>query len=100
MWWSDILNVFGQPIMDRYPGLVAGTGRPLAGFEVIQRSLITKPDSWGSPATEKHVLMDVNVGVNTPSDTKSRVRGPHLDNPRELVAGLLYMPDGDDDIAA
>lgn len=32
-------------------------------------------------------------GVNTPTRTVSRVRGPHLDNPRELYAGLFYMPD-------
>lgn len=31
-------------------------------------------------------------GLNTPSPTLSRVRGPHLDNPKELFAGLFYMP--------
>lgn len=31
-------------------------------------------------------------GLNTPSPGLSRVRGPHLDNPRELMAGLFYMP--------
>lgn len=31
-------------------------------------------------------------GINTPTEKTSRVRGPHLDNPRELYAGLFYMP--------
>lgn len=35
-------------------------------------------------------------GVNTPSPVLSKVRGPHLDNPKELYAGLFYMAtDGD-----
>lgn len=35
-------------------------------------------------------------GVNTPTGSASRVRGPHLDNPRELYAGLFYMPSDED----
>jgi hypothetical protein len=31
-------------------------------------------------------------GINTPSPTLSSVRGPHLDNPSEIYAGLFYMP--------
>lgn len=31
-------------------------------------------------------------GINTPTDQLSRVRGPHLDNPCELYAGLFYTP--------
>ncbi len=35
-------------------------------------------------------------GINTPTKKESRVRGPHLDNPRELYAGLFYMPTDED----
>jgi len=41
------------------------------------------------------VGMRCQPGLNTPSETLSKVRGPHLDNPLELYAGLFYMePDG------
>lgn len=35
-------------------------------------------------------------GLNTPTEGKTKVRGPHLDNPRELFAGLFYMPTDED----
>lgn len=36
--------------------------------------------------------MDCQIGINTPVLTKGSVRGPHVDNPVEEFAGLLYMP--------
>lgn len=38
------------------------------------------------------IVLDAQVGCNTPTTTASSVRGPHVDNPIELFAGLLYMP--------
>jgi hypothetical protein len=37
------------------------------------------------------VGMRCQPGLNTPSEDLSKVRGPHLDNPLELYAGLFYM---------
>jgi hypothetical protein len=41
------------------------------------------------------VGMECQPGINTPSPVLSRVRGVHLDNPRELYAGMLYMGEGE-----
>ena len=38
------------------------------------------------------ILMDCNVGCNTPG--LGRVRGPHTDNPKEIWAGLWYFGEG------
>jgi len=38
------------------------------------------------------LTLDCQIGINTPVTEVSRVRGPHLDNPIELIAGMLYMP--------
>mmetsp|Transcript_29505 Transcript_29505/g.56677 ORF Transcript_29505/g.56677 Transcript_29505/m.56677 type:complete len:312 (+) Transcript_29505:204-1139(+) len=37
------------------------------------------------------VLLDCQVAINTPVRARSAVRGPHLDGPGELWAGLLYL---------
>ena len=39
------------------------------------------------------IQMDCQIGVNTPVLERSRVRGPHVDNPVEIFGGLLYMGD-------
>ncbi len=38
------------------------------------------------------LTLDCQIGINTAVTKASRVRGPHLDNPIELIAGMLYMP--------
>ena len=40
-------------------------------------------------------LLDTQLAINTPVTERSSVRGPHIDDPRELYAGLLYMPSED-----
>lgn len=35
--------------------------------------------------------MDCQVAMNAPVKTKSAVRGPHVDGPAEMWAGLLYF---------
>jgi hypothetical protein len=37
------------------------------------------------------VVLDCQLGINTAPTEPGRVLGPHLDNPVELFAGLLYM---------
>lgn len=37
------------------------------------------------------VVLDCQIGMNTPVLSRSRVRGPHVDNPIEIFGGLLYM---------
>jgi len=47
---------------------------------------------------EVDVLMDAQICMNTPVTTyPSSVRGPHVDLPQKLFAGLLYLRDDEDD---
>lgn len=40
--------------------------------------------------------IECQPGINTPSPVLSKVRGPHLDNPKEIYAGLFYMASDSD----
>jgi len=42
------------------------------------------------------VILDFQIAINTPVFKKDTVRGPHLDNLKELYAGLCYLKDSDD----
>lgn len=42
---------------------------------------------------KSEIVLDCQIGVNTPVKQRSRVRGPHVDNPVEIFGGLLYMGD-------
>lgn len=64
--WDRIFELFGDEIAKRYPKL---------------------PNA---------VRFECQPGVNTPSHVLSKVRGPHLDNPKELYAGLFYMASDSD----
>lgn len=41
----------------------------------------------------KAVGTDCQIGLNSPVTEKSTVIGPHVDNPKEIYAGLFYMRD-------
>lgn len=45
---------------------------------------------------EARLQHDCFFSVNTPVDQESSVKGPHLDNPRELFAFLIYFPEPGD----
>lgn len=46
---------------------------------------------------EADIYLDCQLSVNTPVKEKSTVNHPHVDNPLELWASLLYMKEPDDD---
>lgn len=43
------------------------------------------------------IYLDCQLSINTPVKEKSTVNHPHVDNPLELWAALLYMKEPDDD---
>lgn len=48
-------------------------------------------------ATQAPIQLDCQLAINTPVTRRGSVRGPHIDDPRQLYAGLLYLPsDGDE----
>ena len=42
------------------------------------------------------ILTDCQIGINTPCESESFVRGPHIDNLNEVYAGLFYLKHKDD----
>jgi len=82
------LDLFGPAIRDLYPQLAERHGPDLAlRSGVRQRDLFRDAD----------VLLEAQACVNTPPITTSTVRGPHVDLPDKLFAGLFYLRHPDDD---
>ena len=46
---------------------------------------------------DTEMLLDAQICANTPADTPSSVRGPHVDTPEAIFAGLLYLRHPNDD---
>ena len=42
------------------------------------------------------VLLDFQIGINTPVEKVVSVRGPHIDNKKSIYTGLCYLKDSDD----
>lgn len=80
--WHGVLSAFGRHIREYYPHL-----NDLRFYRTSVRG-----------AGDGLMQLDCQPGVNTPQTTRSRVRGPHLDNPIELYAGMLYMGEGEGDL--
>ena len=45
---------------------------------------------------KSNFVIDCQPGINTPVKQKSSVRGPHVDNPVELIGGLFYLKNDND----
>lgn len=85
-WWNELVDVFGPSIERFYPDL----HRQFRGNSL--RTALT-----GVRFRQKDDLdLECQIGLNTPVTKVSRVRGPHVDDPVELIAGLFYMRLPDD----
>ncbi len=76
--WREIVEVFEEELLQAYDG-----------------SLDDCVNTRG--VTQSGFMMDCQVSINTPAESIGTVRGPHVDNPKKLVAGLFYMRKYDDD---
>lgn len=83
-----VLSAFAPAIRARYPWLEDHMG-PIAGW----RAGLRRRDGFD----RADVLVDAQICLNSPVITgASAVRGPHVDKPDKLFAGLFYMrPDHD-----
>lgn len=77
--WLEFCRHFGDVVRFQFPELEHKYG-PMRKWETGLRG---RDDAF--------VLLECQIGLNTVSPKKGRVRGPHLDNPKELAAGLLYF---------
>lgn len=73
-WYQRLMEVFGPhlgDIMAKLPSQLSLGVRGTGTFDLV---------------------LDCQFAVNSPSDKPSSVRGPHIDSPDEILAGLFYMP--------
>jgi hypothetical protein len=89
---DEVLDKLGDVIGEAYPDLIsamtrkAPDGRPRAG---VRRH--------SDKAEACELALDCQIGINSPVTVEgTSVIGPHLDNPKELYAGLFYMRHPDD----
>lgn len=75
--YLQILDRFGPFFREYYPHL------DLKNFRTARRY----------SGEDADIYLDCQIGINTPVKKKSTVSVPHLDSPKELWAGLLYMRD-------
>jgi len=85
--WADHLDRV-------HPDFRAAFGRPLAELRALPR----RPGKRGNAANRgADIVLDCQFGMNSPVVQPTSVRGPHLDNPAKLFAGLLYFRARGDD---
>ena len=79
---KEIFHIFGKDIINNYPPM---------------KNNLVQEHHCGIRFLEKNDFnLDTQFVINTPVDEKSSVIEPHLDNPIEFFAGLLYMRNIDD----
>jgi len=91
--WNDFLRLFGDEVRRRYPELEI-----ILGDLAKARRGIRYVDEYD----QADVLQDCHISINTPClSGGTQVRSAHVDDPKKLYAGLLYLrPDDDDSTGA
>lgn len=85
--YAEVLDIFGSAIEKLHPSIRSYRDKPLRDFTVGIRGVDRDTD----------LVLESQYGVNSPVKKVSSVRGPHVDNPVELWAGLLYFRPEEDD---
>mgnify|MGYP001204580641 CR=1 FL=1 len=65
-------------------------------YKVEKERLFTKDNIGVRFEKNNYLNLDCQFVINTPTSGETKVIEPHLDNPVELYAALLYMKDVDD----
>ncbi|KAK3244253.1 hypothetical protein CYMTET_46127 [Cymbomonas tetramitiformis] len=80
--YKEVIRIFGEAVKQHRPDIEIDNNKSLADLNVALRYT-------EDLATD--LVMDCQVGMNSPSKSMSTVRGPHHDAPEEVWAGLLYF---------
>ena len=93
VFFRELLRFWASALEREYPGLEARFGKPL---EMLSTGMRYK--SWEkTPENLKaDMMLDCQFGINSPVTAPCSVRGPHVDKPHKLFAGLLYFRRPDD----
>ncbi len=82
LFWEEIKSKFGPEIVATHPG----TFQDMDSLDRLSVGMRHK-------GATTDVVLDCNIGLNTPVLEAGRVRGPHIDNPVEIWAAMFYMRD-------
>lgn len=90
--YSEFLELFSDALDQYYPDLNEALPRRMAEHTVAMR----QPNEDRNPENLSHdVSLECQFYVNF-TEKPRQVRGPHIDRPSELFAGLLYFRREDD----
>jgi hypothetical protein len=92
--FRELLDFWREGLAREYPDLERRFGKPL---DQVTTGLRRRGVAKTAENLDADVMMDVQFGVNSPVSEPSTVRGPHVDKPEKLFAGLLYFRDPLDD---
>jgi len=85
--FKKIVDIFYDDILKIYPKI----------SELLDNSFFADPNFLNirkfKETNNYNFVADCQPGINTPCSKKTAVRGPHVDNPAELIAGLFYLRD-------
>lgn len=88
----EFIDKLGQALRELHPELESEMGKPFKQFVVGMR-----PGGKENPMAEgADISMECQFYINLTKQLRT-VRGPHLDRPSELFAGLLYFRCDDDE---
>ena len=86
--FKEVVELFGEDVIKKYhPSLNKK-------FPNLMKSPVKIRDKSD---TSVAIPLDVQPGINSPVTEESSVIGPHVDNKKEIYAGLLYMRLDEDD---
>jgi len=100
-WFMEVYELFkpwlSHPkVTDLLPNLEDNVcARGWRGFKEIKEVVVTSSGRKKRVKNPKNILTDCQVVMHKPIKEKT-TRTPHIDNPLEMFAGLLYMPYKDD----
>lgn len=92
--YREVLEVLGPAIARTHPHAEWNFGKPFSDFSMVRRER-GKHQQDANHAQD--IVLDAQYSWNSPVVERSTVRGPHLDSPFKLFAGLLYFRDSTDD---
>jgi hypothetical protein len=91
--FSEVCSLWAEEIERFHATIPNNFGKPLSTFSVGLRET-------GKAATEANqrtdIVLDCQFSINLSQDKANPVRGPHLDSPYKLFAGLFYMRAAED----
>lgn len=85
---QDMLKFWNTALAREYPDLAQRFKKPLSQLTTVVRERSKEKTPINLKAD---IALDCQFGVNSPVTAPTAVRGPHVDKPYKLFAGLLYF---------